>query len=150
MQVAARLILFAAESVTGRSVPMVKVAIFSLICLSLSSLTLSFGSTSTALIVGFVILQGGPYGLVSIIKPVVTAEALGTANFGIVSSMAGMGSVWSFALAPGIAGVIAESWSYDAVLGTTFSIAVIGIIGLLTTLHLRKKTVQCPGIRNSA
>ena len=150
MQVAARLTLFAVESLTGRSMPMVKVAFFSLICLSLSSLTLSFGSTSTALIVGFVILQGGPYGLVSIIKPVVTAEALGTTNFGIVSSMAGMGSVWSFALAPGIAGVIAERWSYDAVLGTTFSIAVIGIIGLLTTLHLRQKTVQCPGIMNSA
>ena len=129
---------------------MVKVAFFSLICLSLSSLTLSFGSTSTALIVGFVILQGGPYGLVSIIKPVVTAEALGTTNFGIVSSMAGMGSVWSFALAPGIAGVIAERWSYDAVLGSTFSIAVIGIIGLLTTLYLRQKAVQCPGIMNSA
>ena len=90
------------------------------------------------IIVIFVIFQGGPYGLFSIVRPVITAEMLGRVNFGLLSSMVGIGSVWGAALAPGIAGSIADRWNYDAVLITTSSITAAGLIVLMVTSRLQK------------
>jgi len=139
MQVIARSILFATESVSNKDIPILVVCITSLICLCLSSLALVLGGASLILMVIFVIFQGGPYGLFSIVRPVITAEMLGRANFGLLSSMVGLGSVWGSALAPGIAGTIADRWNYDAVLITTSSIAATGLIILIITSSLHRK-----------
>jgi len=139
MQVVARLILFTTETFGNKDIPILAVCLTSLICLCLSSLVLAVGGTSLILVVLFVIFQGGPYGLFSIVRPVITAEMLGRVNFGLLSSMVGIGSVWGSALAPGIAGSIADRWNYDAVLITTSSIAAVGLIILLTTSTLQRK-----------
>jgi len=139
MQVIARLILFTTETFGNKNIPILAVCLTSLICLCLSSLVLAVGGTSLILVVLFVIFQGGPYGLFSIVRPVITAEMLGRVNFGLLSSMVGIGSVWGSALAPGIAGSIADRWNYDAVLITTSSIAAVGLIILLTTSTLQRK-----------
>ena len=138
MQVIARLILFATESFGNKDIPIMAVCLTSLVCLCLSSLALVWGGTSLIIIVIFVIFQGGPYGLFSIVRPVITAEMLGRVNFGLLSSMVGIGSVWGAALAPGIAGSIADRWNYDAVLITTSSITAAGLIVLMVTSRLQK------------
>lgn len=142
MQVIARLLLFCVESLSRKNIPIVRVALFCQICLAVSSISLAFGGISISVIICFVLLQGGPYGLVSIIRPLITAELLGRTNFGVISSIVGMGFVWGFALAPGIAGKVAERWSYDEVLLTTFSASVVGILSLLLTLQLRRTSIQ--------
>ena len=142
MQVIARLLLFCVESLSRKNIPIVRVALFCQICLAVSSISLAFGGISISVIISFVLLQGGPYGLVSIIRPLITAELLGRTNFGVISSIVGMGFVWGFALAPGIAGKVAERWSYDEVLLATFSASVVGILSLLLTLQLRRTSIQ--------
>ena len=142
MQVIARLLFFCVESLSRKNIPIVRVALFCQICLAVSSISLVFGGISTSVIVSFVLLQGGPYGLVSIIRPLITAELLGRTNFGVISSIVGIGFVWGFAIAPGIAGKVAERWSYDEVLLTTFSASVVGIISLLLTLQLKRISIQ--------
>ena len=140
MQVVARLILFATETFGNRDIPILGVCLASLICLCLSSLALAVGGTSLILVVLFVIFQGGPYGLFSIVRPVITAEMLGRVNFGLLSSMVMMGSLWGSAFAPGIAGSIADRWNYDTVLITTSSIAAFGVIILMVTSTLQRKS----------
>lgn len=139
MQVIARLILFAAESFTKKNIPMMAVCLTSLIFLCLSSLALVLGGASLIIIVVFVMFQGGPYGLFSIVRPIITADLLGRVNFGLLSSMVGIGSVWGSAFAPGVAGSIADRWSYDTVLLTTSSIAATGLVSLIVTWRLQRK-----------
>ena len=139
MQVIARLILFAAESFTNKNIPMMAVCLTSLIFLCLSSLALVLGGSSLLIIVVFVMFQGGPYGLFSIVRPIITADLLGRVNFGLLSSMVGIGSVWGSAFAPGVAGSIADRWSYDTVLLTTSSIAATGLVSLVVTWRLQRK-----------
>ena len=104
-----------------------------------SSLALAMGGNFLILVVLFVIFQGGPYGLFSIVKPVITAEMLGRVNFGLLSSMVGIGSVWGSAFAPGIAGSIADRWNYDTVLITTSSISAVGLMIFLITVVFQRK-----------
>jgi len=139
MQVIARLILFATESVANKNIPMMAVCLTSLVFLCLSSLALVLGGTSLIFVVVFVMFQGGPYGLFSIVRPIITADLLGRANFGLLSSMVGIGSVWGSAFAPGVAGSIADRWSYDTVLLTTSSIAAVGLVSLIVTSALQKR-----------
>ena len=139
MQVIARLILFAAESFTNKNIPMMAVCLTSLIFLCLSSLALVLGGASLLIIVVFVMFQGGPYGLFSIVRPIITVDLLGRVNFGLLSSMVGIGSVWGSAFAPGVAGSIADRWSYDTVLLTTSSIAATGLVSLIVTWRLQRK-----------
>lgn len=139
MQVIARLILFATESVANKNIPMMAVCLTSLVFLCLSSLVLVLGGTSLIFVVVFVMFQGGPYGLFSIVRPIITADLLGRANFGLLSSMVGIGSVWGSAFAPGVAGSIADRWSYDTVLLTTSSIAAVGLVSLIVTSALQRR-----------
>jgi len=139
MQVIARLILFATESFAKKNVPMVAVCLTSLIFLCLSSLALVLGGASLIFVVVFVMFQGGPYGLFSIVRPIITADLLGRVNFGLLSSMVGVGTVLGSAFAPGIAGSIADRWNYDTVLLTTSSIAAVGLVSLIVTSTLHRR-----------
>ena len=76
----------------------------------------------------------------NIVKPVITAELLGQANFGVISSIVGIGYIWGFALAPGLAGAISGTWGYNMVIKTTFIVALIGLVSLAISLF--------PGRRN--
>jgi len=139
MQVIARLILFATESFAKKNIPMMAVCLTSLIFLCLSSLALVLGGTSLIFVIVFVMFQGGPYGLFSIVRPIITADLLGRVNFGLLSSMVGIGSVWGSAFAPAIAGSIADRWNYDTVLLTTSSIAAVGLVSLIVTSTLQRR-----------
>jgi MFS family permease len=118
---------------------MVAVCLTSLIFLCLSSLALVLGGASLIFVVVFVMFQGGPYGLFSIVRPIITADLLGRVNFGLLSSMVGVGTVLGSAFAPGIAGSIADRWNYDTVLLTTSSIAAVGLVSLIVTSTLHRR-----------
>ena len=90
----------------------------------------------------FVTIQGGMYGLVSIVRPVLTSDSLGTRNFGVIFSLTSMGFVWGFAVAPAIAGWIAEIWNYDAVLITTTFVSILGLISLSFSKRFQKMDVK--------
>ena len=139
MQVIARLIHFATESFTNKNIPMMAVCFTGLIFICLSSLVLVLGGASLIFVVVFVMFQGGPYGLFSIVKPIITADLLGRVNFGLLSSMVGIGSLWGSAFAPGVAGSIGDRWNYDTVLLTTSSIAAVGLVSLIVTSTLRRR-----------
>jgi MFS family permease len=139
MQVIARLIHLATESFTNKNIPMMAVCFTGLIFICLSSLVLVLGGASLIFVVVFVMFQGGPYGLFSIVKPIITADLLGRVNFGLLSSMVGIGSLWGSAFAPGVAGSIGDRWNYDTVLVTTSSIAAVGLVSLIVTSTLRRR-----------
>ncbi|MBI15340.1 MAG: hypothetical protein CL782_03685 [Chloroflexi bacterium] len=138
MQVTARLIFFLIEFITKKDIPISLICSICLTMLALSSFMLFINDTSLVLITIFIILQGGPYGMVSILQPLLTAQLIGRINFGILSSMVGIGFILGSASGPGIAGWIAETWSYNTVLITTTFIALTGLIFLSSTLIIHK------------
>ena len=113
---------------------MTLVCLFSLLCLISASLSLVLGGESIVLVAVFVMMQGGPTGLVSIIKPTGKAELLGRINFGVIFAIVVIGGVWGSAFAPAIAGAIAERWSYDIVLMFASVIAGTGLISIIGVL----------------
>ena len=142
MQVLARFILFLAEYFSSRDIPATKIATLCLIAFAGTSVLLLFGNEKLLMVLIFVTIQGGMYGLVSIVRPVLTSDSLGTRNFGVIFSLTSMGFVWGFAVAPAIAGWIAEIWSYDAVLITTTFVSILGLISLSFSKRFQKMDVK--------
>ena len=138
MQVIARLILFVTENVSKKNIPAIRICAVSLICLGMASLLLHVGTNSVLLVAVFVALQGGPHGLISIIRPVITAELMGRVNFGLISSMVGFGAVWGSAIAPALAGSISERFGYEPMLLLTAATAFIGLASLIAVITANK------------
>jgi len=131
MQVSGRMLLVAMEKFGNRNLPSVSVSVVSSIVLALASISLYFSDAYRELIIAFLIFQGCSFGIINIIKPVITAELLGQDNFGFTSSIVGFGYIWGFAFAPGIAGFISDSLGSDAVIKGGFYIALIGLFAML-------------------
>lgn len=134
MQVTSRLIFFLIESITKKNLPISFICSICLTMLALSSFILFLNDASLILILFFIMFQGGPYGMVSILQPLLTAQLIGRINFGVLSSMIGVGVLLGSASGPGIAGWVAETRNYDAVLIMTTCIALMGLIFLTSTL----------------
>ena len=140
MQVFGRMSLIGMERIAKKDFPTIQVSVVSSIILCISSLALFFADSFWFLMILFLIFQGASFGIMNIVKPVITAELLGQANFGVISSIVGIGYIWGFALAPGLAGAISGTWGYDMVIKTTFIVALIGLVSLAISLF--------PGRRN--
>ena len=138
MQVIARLILFVTENVSKKNIPAIRICAVSLICLGMASLLLHVGTNSVLLVAVFVALQGGPHGLISIIRPVITAELMGRVNFGLISSMVAFGAGWGSPIAPALAGSISERFGYEPMLLLTASTAFIGLASLIAVFTANK------------
>jgi len=145
MQVTARLIFFLIEYVTKKELPISLICAICLAMMSISSFIVVINTTSVFLISFFIIFQGGPYGMASILKPLLTAQLIGRINFGLLSSMIGIGVVLGSASGPGIAGWVAEKSNYNTVLLVTSCIALAGLVFLTSTLLINKyqKNVGC-------
>ena len=142
MQVLARFTLFLAEHLANKNIPAAKIATLCLIAFAGTSVLLLFGNGKLLIVLIFVTIQGGMYGLVSIVRPVLTSDSLGTKNFGVIFSLTSMGFVWGYAFAPGIAGWIAEIWNYDAVLVTMIFVSIVGMISLGFSNRFQKMDVK--------
>ncbi len=126
MQVVGRLAMVASE---GR-MSATRTAQMCLIGLVFASLTLWLAGTSVPMIALFAILQGAAYGVTSIVRPVLTRERLGQADFGLISGRMGAAFMLGSAAAPLLGGVIAERAGYDALLLTAAACAVCGALAL--------------------
>ncbi len=124
MQVTGRLAMMASEKYL--SIFAVGYACF--IALALASLFLLFSPNAPELLVGFVVLQGAGNGIVSIVRPVVTARLLGQANFGTISGMIGLPYMLGFALGPTAAALVWSISGYDLVLILTLSLTLTGLL----------------------
>ncbi len=137
MQVAGRLAMMAAEKHVSNH----GIAITCFILMG-SSILLLMGSASTpALLVGFVILYGGSYGIVSIIRPVITREILGDQNFGAKSGALAALYLTGSASAPFLGSVVWGIGGYDLVLPLLVGIAVIALL-LYLTAHRLASTIS--------
>ncbi|MDH3220294.1 MAG: MFS transporter [Gammaproteobacteria bacterium] len=123
MQVAGRLAMMAAE----RHVSNHGIAVTCFVLMAMSILFLIGAGKTPALLVGFVILFGGAYGMVSIIRPVIARELLGERQFGAKSGALALVYLAGSASAPFL-GSLGWSWGgYDLVLPGLVLIAVSGL-----------------------
>ncbi len=123
MQVTGRLAMMVLE----KHVSIFAVGYSSFLAMSLASVVLLLASNVPELVAGFVILQGAGHGVVSIIRPVITARLLGKANFGVISGMLALPYMLGFAFGPAMAALVWRSGGYDLVLIVTLALAVSGL-----------------------
>ena len=124
MQVAGRLAMMAAE----RHVSNHAIACACFVLMAASVLLLIGAGAMPTLLVGFVILFGGAYGMVSIIRPVIARELLGEAHFGAKSGALSLIYLVGSASAPFL-GSLGWGWGgYDLVLPGLILIAALGFV----------------------
>ncbi len=123
MQVAGRLAMMAAE----RHVSNHAIAAACFILMGLSILLLIGASLSPLLLVGFVILFGGAYGMVSIIRPVIARDLLGERQFGAKSGALALVYLAGSASAPFAGSLVWSRGGYDLVLPLLVVLAACGL-----------------------
>lgn len=124
MQVAGRLAMMAAE----RHVSNNSIAISCFVVMGCSVLLLIGAGTTPALLVGFVILFGGGYGVVSIIRPVIARDILGQDNFGAKSGALAMLYLTGSASAPFLGSLVWNIGGYQLVLPGLLLLALSGLV----------------------
>lgn len=105
MQVAGRLAMMASEKYTSHY----GVAVWAFLLLGFSVVLLMVSGTSPVFLSGFVVLFGGAYGTVSILRPLIAREVLGTHNFGAKSGALALPYLAGAAFAPYLGALV---WGY--------------------------------------
>ena len=136
MQVAGRLVMMATERHV--SIHGIAIACFTLMAASIVSLMVA-GATP-ALLIAFVILFGGSYGVVSIIRPVIARDLLGERQFGAKSGALSMVYLVGSASAPFLGALLWEWGGYERVLPGLIMLAVSGL--MLYLIAQRKSTAS--------
>ncbi len=83
----------------------------------------------------FVVLQGAGIGMSSILRPVMTAELLGRAHFGIISGFLAIPSILAAALAPTLAALVWRMGGYEMVILMAILTALVGL-GCISSIPL--------------
>lgn len=128
MQVAGRLAMIAA----ARRLSNHGIAIGCFLLLGTSIALLIGAGTAPAFMVGFVMLFGGAYGVVSIVRPLIAREVLGEANFGAKSGLLAMLYLAGAASAPYLGALAWSAGGYDLVLPGLILLALLGLLLYLT------------------
>ena len=125
MQVAGRLAMMASERYLSNNG--VAIAAFGL--LGLSVVLLMFSGSSPAFLSASVILFGGAYGTVSILRPLLAREILGETNFGAKSGALAMPYLAGSAISPFLGSILWSIGGYDFMLILlTVCIALGGVL----------------------
>ncbi len=127
MQVLGRLVIMNIEHRVSGLI----IAISCQLAVSAAALSLMGAMAYPVLLASFVALQGFGNGVTSIIRPVLTAELLGRANFGVISGMTALVYITGFAAGPTIGSLAWQIGGYDLML-----LVAVGIGGLGTLLLL--------------
>ncbi len=123
MQVAGRLAMMAA----ARHVSNHGIAIACFVLMGLSIVMLIGAGGTPVLLVGFVILFGGAYGMVSIVRPVIARELLGERRFGAKSGALALIYLAGSASAPYLGSLGWGLGGYDFVLPGLIALAAGGL-----------------------
>ena len=127
MQVVGRLIMLTVE----RRVSSLGIFCACLIAMTVASLSLLGASAMPLLIIGFVFLQGAGNGVISILRPVITADLLGKQNFGLIAGLLAVPFMGATAAAPTIAALIWGMGGYDLVIWFAIGAAILSLIALM-------------------
>ncbi|WP_099864176.1 MFS transporter [Pararhizobium haloflavum] len=130
MQVAGRVAMMLAQ----RHVSMRAIMLACFVGVCAATLLLMAAGLVPALLVGFVVLQGASYGVVSIVRPAMTRQVLGSVNFGAISGAMAVPYLLGVALAPTLGSLVWLVGGYGLVLAVIFVAAVIGgVLGWMAT-----------------
>jgi predicted MFS family arabinose efflux permease len=135
MQVAGRLVMIAAE----RRVSIHGIAIACFVLMAASIVFLIVAGVTPALLIAFVILFGGSYGVVSIIRPVIARNLLGERQFGAKSGALALVYLVGSASAPFLGAVLWGWGGYGLVLP---GLILLAVVGLLLYLVAQKKATS--------
>ena len=135
MQIAGRLAMMSAQNHISNH----GIAICCFTFMSLAILLLIIAGASPSLMVGFVILFGGAYGLVSIIRPLITRDILGEVDFGAKSGALAVPFLIGSASAPFLGSLLWGVGGYSLVLPF---LVTIGLCGLLLYILANKSARQ--------
>ena len=123
MQVAGRLVMVAVEKHVSHH----GIAASTFVLMGFSILLLMAAGTVPTLLVIFVILFGGSYGIVSIIRPVIARDLLGQAGFGTKSGALALLYLCGSASAPFAGALVWQTGGYDLVLPLLLGLAAAGL-----------------------
>lgn len=132
MQVAGRLAMMAA----ARHLSNHGVAIGCFLLMAMSIVLLIAAGAAPVFVVGFVVLFGGAYGTVSIVRPLIARDVLGEENFGAKSGLLAMLYLTGSASAPYLGALAWTMGGYDLVLP---GLVLLAILGLLLYLAAHRK-----------
>jgi len=135
MQVAGRLVMIAAE----RRVSIHGIAIACFVLMAASIAFLIVAGATPALLIAFVILFGGSYGVVSIIRPVIARDLLGERQFGAKSGALALVYLVGGASAPFLGSVLWGWGGYELVLP---GLILLAVCGLLLYLVAQKQAIS--------
>ena len=135
MQVAGRLTMIAAE----RRVSIHGIALACFILIGLSIVMLISAGLTPGLLIAFVILFGGAYGVVSIIRPVIARNLLGERQFGAKSGGLALIYLAGSASAPYLGSLVWSRGGYALVLPGLIVLAAVGLLSYLLAHRLVDK-----------
>ena len=127
MQVAGRLAMVA----VGHRVSVLVIFIVAYISMIIAGLFLLGSGTLPGFLAGFVLFQGAGFGVMSIMRPVMTAEIFGRINFGMISGSLAAPYLGAAAAAPTIAALIYWVGGYDWVILFAIGASGLGLVSLL-------------------
>ncbi len=134
MQVAGRVAMMLAERRLGS----LSLTILSFIGVVVAALLLMSAGGTALLAFAFAATQGAAYGVISILKPVVTADYLGRAGFGSISGWLALPYLTCYAVAPFVGALLWEAGGYDLVVPAAGAIALVGILAIAPLAAFRK------------
>ncbi len=139
MQVAGRIFWMMAD----RLFDIEKIGLICFAMLNVAALTL-IGSSQTSWLVGvFILFQGSAYGVLNIVKPVLTRDLMGENQFGAMMGVMAVPFLIAFAIAPYVGSILWQFSNYDVVRWFIFACTFIGIfcLGVAIAKH-KKKLLQ--------
>ena len=123
MQVLGRVVMVSVQS----RVDIHGVTIGCYVGMAAGATVLLFATGSPVLAIGFVVPYAASYGVISIVRPVVTAELLGRTGFGTISGMLAVPYMLGSAAAPSIAALIWHASGYDMVIAFGIALLAAGL-----------------------
>lgn len=122
----------------GRRMTSLRLTMLSFLGTGLAAALLLMGEAGLTLIFAGVILHGAAYGVISIMRPVVTAEILGPDGIARMMGWLALPYLASFAIAPFLGAVIWQIAGYDAVLATLAVVSAMGLGAVALAERLRR------------
>lgn len=131
MQVLGRIVMIAID----RYVSAIGMALICFLGIAAGLTILAAARIEPMLSLVFVVPYGAAYGIASIVRPVLTAELLGRANFGVIAGLLALPYMLGFAIGPTLAALIWRSAGYDTVIGTAIGLTLAGCVLILAARH---------------
>jgi len=128
MQVVGRVVMVA----LGNRIDTFGAAVGAFVGVILGLLALLGGGVLPVLALIFVLPYSASYGIISIVRPVLAAEFLGRARFGVIAGMLALTYVLASAFGPILSAVLWSLAGYDLVLGLSVVLVGVALAGMFT------------------